>query len=67
MSLCFLEALEQQIHQEMLIRILACEKMNDLKDVPHKSSQKWPSEVDHPDRSLLIGNRATPLQMLEIN
>lgn len=29
------------IHWEMLIKTLAYEKMNDLKDAPDKSSQKW--------------------------
>ena len=29
------------IHREMLIKTLAYEKMNDLKDAPDKSSQKW--------------------------
>lgn len=41
MSLCPAKALERQIHQEMLINTLAYEKMNDLKDAPDKSSQKW--------------------------
>lgn len=32
---------EGLIHWEMLIKTLAYEKMNDLKDAPDKSSQKW--------------------------
>lgn len=35
------EACKGLIHWEMLIKILAYEKMNDLKDSLDKSSQKW--------------------------
>lgn len=56
MRLCPAKALERQIHQEMLIKTLTYEKMNDLKDALDKSSQKWLCEVDHCDETLLIGN-----------
>ena len=39
------------IQREMLIKSLAYEKMNDLKDAPDKSSQKWLCEVDHRDEN----------------
>lgn len=35
------KALEKQIHYEMLIKTLAYEKIDDLKDAGDKSSQKW--------------------------
>lgn len=35
----------------MLIKILAYKKMNDLKDAPDKSSQKWLCKVDHRDET----------------
>ena len=35
------ELCQALIHGEMLIKILAYKKMNDLKDAPDKSSQKW--------------------------
>lgn len=35
----------------MLIKTLAYEKMNDLKDALDKSSQKWSCQVDHQDET----------------
>lgn len=51
MSPCPAKALERQIHQEMLIKTLAYEKMNDLKHDLNKSSQKWPRQVNHHDET----------------
>jgi len=36
-----------RVHWQMLIKTLAYEKMNDLKDAPDKSSQKWSCQVDY--------------------
>lgn len=54
MSLHPAKTLERQIHQEMLIKTLAYERMNDFKDALDKSSQKWLRWVDHHDETLLI-------------
>lgn len=63
MSVCFPQASERQIHQEML-RILAYEKMNDLRDVLDESSQEWTCSADRHNGTFGFVSVAAQLHML---
>lgn len=63
MSVCFPQALERQIHQEVL-RTLAYEKMNDLRDVLDESSQKWTCSADRHNGTFGFVSVAAQLHML---